>query len=80
LTPFAQAAFNTPFGRDCTKDMGAFRRSPRSWDEEGAPQQRRAASCADYFTRPKSDNLKLVLKFGFKNGPPFPLTDSRGRA
>ena len=40
LTPFAQAAFNTPFGRGYTKDTDAFHRSLRSWDAGGAPVRR----------------------------------------
>jgi len=58
LTPFAQAAFNTPFGRDYTKDMGACRRRPRFWDAGGTPRRCSAASCSDFIPPPQSVNSK----------------------
>jgi hypothetical protein len=61
LMPLTPAAFNTPFGRDYTKDMGACRRSPRSWDAGGAPQRCSAASCADFFPPPQSVGPKSVF-------------------
>jgi hypothetical protein len=80
LIPFAQAAFDTAFGRDCTKDMGAIRRRPRTWAMVGAPQRSSAASCADYFPRPKRDNLKIGFENWFQVWALFPPTDGRGRA